>query len=162
MEVDDALSVSADYFLRQQQTHGQIFADLAGHVISLSGVDYRVLIGVLLLDLFIHAVDQGKDTVVRGVGFTGQFALEAVTDVFLSDFIAAHFHDAFFHHILDIFHICRVRQFMELLFNRLGNSVDLIGVELVNLGNLVVSLGDGVLDLGDLERNFFAVAFDDF
>ena len=43
-------------------------ADLARHVVALDGVDGGVLVGVLLLDFLVIALDQAEDAVVRGVG----------------------------------------------------------------------------------------------
>ena len=128
MEVNDAFLVSTNYFLWQQKTHGQIFADFAGHVISLCGVDDRIFVGIFLFHFLVHPVDQGQDSVIRGVGFSGQLPFETIADVLLSHFIAAHFHNPFFYHILNIFNIGSMGKFQKLFLNGIGNGVNLIGI----------------------------------
>ena len=67
MEMDDACLVGADNFFRKENTAGQILADLAGHVITLGGIDDGVLVGVFLLYFLVHLVDQSQDAVIGGV-----------------------------------------------------------------------------------------------
>ena len=67
MEVDYALVVSLHDVLGQKHTHGEVLGDLAGHVVTLHGVDRGVLVRVLLLDLFVVALDEGEDLVIRRV-----------------------------------------------------------------------------------------------
>ena len=59
VKMDNAFSMCPDDFLRQKQTHGQILADFAGHVVSLGGIDDWIFIGVFLLDFLIHPINQG-------------------------------------------------------------------------------------------------------
>ena len=68
MEVDDALLMGLHDILGQQDTVGDVPADLAGHIVTLGGVDHRVLIGVFLLGLLVVALDEAEDLVVGGVG----------------------------------------------------------------------------------------------
>ena len=75
VEVDDALLMRLDDLRGEQHAHGQILADLAGHIVTLYAVDGRVLVGVLLLDFLVVALDEGEDLVIRRV--VG--ALEALT-----------------------------------------------------------------------------------
>ena len=67
MEVDDAFLVGLDHVGRQQHAHGQVLGDLAGHIVALHRVDGGVLVGVLLLDLLVVALDEAEDAVVGGV-----------------------------------------------------------------------------------------------
>ena len=67
MEVNQTLIVSIHNLLGQQHTLSQVLGDLAGHVVALNGVDGRVLVGVLLLDLFVIALNQRQDLVIGRV-----------------------------------------------------------------------------------------------
>ena len=58
VEVNQALVVGIHDLLRQQNALSQVLGNLAGHVVALNGVDGRVLVRVLLLDLFVIALDQ--------------------------------------------------------------------------------------------------------
>ncbi len=51
----------------EQHTHRQILADLTGHIVALDAVDGGVLVGVLLLDFLVVALDEGENLVVRRV-----------------------------------------------------------------------------------------------
>ena len=64
-------SMSLYDLLRKKNTHGQVLADLACHVITLGRVNSRVLIGVLLLGILINLVKKSKDAVVCGIGLAG-------------------------------------------------------------------------------------------
>ena len=158
--MNDPIFVGPNYFLRKQKPHGQIFADLTSHIVSLGGIDHRIFVGVFLFDLLIHPVDKGKDTIVCGVGLAGQLPPETVADIFLGHLVAAHLHNPLFHHILYVLYVGCVGKIVKLLFNCLGNGVNLVGIELVNLGDLKIGLGNGILNLGDLERNFLPVPLD--
>ena len=64
MEVDDTLLMSFYYILREKDTVRKVLRDLTCHIVTLCGVDHRVLIRVLLLDLLIYLIYKGKDTVI--------------------------------------------------------------------------------------------------
>ena len=105
VEMDDSLVVSLHDLLRKKHTHGQVLADLACHIITLCGVDGRILIGVLLLGILIDLVKKRKDIVVCGIGLAGQLSLVAVAHVLLGNLIASHLHNAGLNHILNVFYI---------------------------------------------------------
>ncbi|MNN67428.1 hypothetical protein D3C81_1830620 [compost metagenome] len=42
----------------QQQTLGYILGDLTGHVVPLDGINRRIFVGILLLDLFVVTLYQ--------------------------------------------------------------------------------------------------------
>ena len=67
VEVNDSGFMGLYDILRKENTLCQILADLSGHVVTLGGVDDRVLVGILLLHLFIVLLDQRENTIVRGV-----------------------------------------------------------------------------------------------
>ena len=58
MEMNDTLFVGSYNICGKQNPLGNIFADLAGHIVTLDTVDRRVLVGVFLLDFLIVALDK--------------------------------------------------------------------------------------------------------
>ena len=61
VEVDQALIVCLDDLRVQQQAGGQVFGDLTSHIVTLDAVHGGVLVGVLLLDFLVLALDQAED-----------------------------------------------------------------------------------------------------
>ena len=53
MEVDDALAVCLRDLLREKHTVGEVSRYIAGHIVTLCGVDHRILIRVFLLRLLV-------------------------------------------------------------------------------------------------------------
>ena len=53
VEMDNAFIMGFHDIFGKKKTFRQILGNLACHVVSLGGVDNRVLIGIFLLDLFI-------------------------------------------------------------------------------------------------------------
>ena len=102
MEVNQALIVSIHNLLGQQHALGQVLGDLAGHIVALNGVDGRVLVGVLLLDLFVVALDQRQNLVVGRVLLALQALNIAIDDVMASDLVAVETHDLVLDQILDL------------------------------------------------------------
>ena len=93
VEVDDAFLMGLDDLRGQQHTHGQVLADFAGHVVALHAVDGGVLVGVLLLDLFVVALDERQNLVVGRVLLALQALNIAIDDVMASDLVAVETHD---------------------------------------------------------------------
>ena len=58
VEVNDAGFVSLHDLPGQKDAAGNIFADLARHIVALHSVDGGVLVGVLLLDFLVVALDE--------------------------------------------------------------------------------------------------------
>ena len=56
VEMDDSFFMRTYDLFRKKDTHGKIFADLTCHIISLSRVDGRILIGIFLFYVFIDLV----------------------------------------------------------------------------------------------------------
>ena len=79
MEVDNTGIMSIHDVLGQQNTAGDVLGHLACHIVTLHGVDGGVLVGVLLLDFLVVALDEAENPVVRGVGLTQQAAGVAVS-----------------------------------------------------------------------------------
>ena len=53
MEVDDALAVCLRDLLREKHTVGEVSRYIAGHIVTLCGIDHRILIRVFLLRLLV-------------------------------------------------------------------------------------------------------------
>jgi hypothetical protein len=58
MEMDDTLFMSLDYFRRKKETPCDIAAYFACHIVTLNTVNSRILVGILLLNLFVIALDK--------------------------------------------------------------------------------------------------------
>ena len=68
VEMDDAFFMGPDDLGGKKDASGQILGDLAGHIVTLGGIDDRILVGILLFDFLVELLDQGKDPVVGRVG----------------------------------------------------------------------------------------------
>ncbi len=88
----------------QQQAGGQVFGDLTGHIVALHAVHGGVLVGVLLLDLFVLALDQAQDALVGGVGLALQALHIAVGDIVAGYIVGLMSMSWFSYHILDLLH----------------------------------------------------------
>ena len=161
VEMDDAFFMGPDDLGGKKDASGQILGDLAGHIVTLGGIDDRILVGILLFDFLVELLDQGKDPVVGRVGLAGELAAETIADIFLCHFIAAHLHDAGLDHILDILDIYSVCRLLDFLRDLLRNCNDLILVELVDGLHLFVCLADRIDDLGEIESDLLPVSLDD-
>ena len=62
----------------------QILAYLSRHIISLSGVDDRILVGIFLLSLLIVKLNKGQNFVVCGVGLANERSGISICDICLS------------------------------------------------------------------------------
>ena len=160
VEMNDSFFMGFDNIFRKEKSFCQVLGNFPGHVIALGGIDDRILIGVFLLDFFIGKVDQGEDSVIGGIALAGDFSLVAVADIFLCDLVAAHLHDASFHHILDVLHVAGMGISGDFLGNRIGDGLDLVAAQLMDQFHFLVGLFDGMDDFGDIKSHFCAVSFD--
>ena len=81
MEMDEACLVSRNDILVEKESLGDILAYLTGHIVTLNAVDGGILIGILLLDLFVVALDEGQDLLVGGIGLTDKLSLISVGNI---------------------------------------------------------------------------------
>ena len=109
----------------------------------------------------IALVFSGKNAVIGRVALAGDFSLVTIADILLRYFIAAHFHDARFDHILNVFDIGCVGVACDLVRNVVCDSADLVIIHLVDVIDFVIGLADSVHDLGDVKRYFLAVSLND-
>ena len=125
MEMDDPLTVRLHDVFRKEHPARQVLAHLAGHVISLHAVDRRILIGILLLHIFIVALDQGKDPVVRCICLSHKGTFVAVSHIPSRQIEGACGHDLVLHHILDLLHRHRPVEPAALKLHELRDVIDL-------------------------------------
>ena len=157
MEVNQALIVSIHNLLGQQHTLGQVLGDLAGHVVTLNGIDGRVLVGVLLLDLFVVALNQRQNLVVGRVLLALQALNIAIDDVMASNLVAVETHNLVLDQILNLLDRHGVTRLGDVLcrVNHLA-----VGKTRALL-DLQVCGADGIDDLIDVKDNLGAAALDD-
>ena len=162
MEMDDAGFVGIHNVLGHQDTAGDVLGNLTGHVVTLNSVDGGVLVGVLLLDLFVVALDQAEDPVIGGVGLAQQAAGIAVSNVLLGDLKGTVSHDGLFHQVLNLFHRAAAAQLLTGNLNTLCNALDLQRGHADRFFHTVIGLGDGILYFFNNELFFGSVTFNDF
>ena len=104
VEVDEAFLMRLNDLRVQQQAGSQVFGDLTGHIVALDAVDGGVLVGVLLLDFLVLALDEAQDALVGGVGLALEALDIAVGDIVAGDVMGLDVHELVFHHILYLFH----------------------------------------------------------
>ena len=104
-------------------------------------------------------LDQRQDSIICGIGLTGQLPFVAVTHILLRNLVTAHFHNAGLYHILNILYVHSVGGFSNLLSNVVCNCPDLIIIHLMNPLYILVCLPDCILNLGNIKRHFLAVSF---
>ena len=161
VEVNDPLVMRLNNIRREQKPLADVLGHFARHIVALGGVDHRVLVGVLLFCLFIRALDQAEDLLVRGVGLTDQGAGIAIGDIALCHFIRAMGHELALHHVLNLFHPRRPSQGSTGCRDRVGHGLD--GFFRNPLGRVggKIRLSDGVCDFIFFKLRFGAVSFDD-
>ena len=160
VEMNDALFVRLDNILGQQQAVRQVAAHLAGHVVALRGVDDGVLVGILLLGLFVVALDEGENLIVRRVALAHERAGIAIGDVALGNFKRAVRHDLMLDKVLDLFNRGGAPETLAGKLHTLGDALDLNGRHAGIFIYHIVGLGDRRDDLDDVEFHFRAVALD--
>ena len=161
VEVDQTLLMCLDDLRVQQQTGGQIFGDLTGHIVALYAVHGGVLIGVLLLDLFVLALDQAQDALIGGVSLALQALHIAVGDVVPGHIMCLDVHELVLHHILHFFHADGAVQRLTLVGNSSGDLGDLVLCQTALTAHRIAGLSNSGDDLGDIKGDLCTVAFDD-
>ena len=161
VEVDDALLMRLDDLRREQHAHGQVLADLTGHVVTLYAVDGRVLVGVFLLDFLVVALDEGEDLVVRRVVGALEALHVAIGDVPAGNLIRAGGHDGVLDDVLDLLDVHRVAAGIADLLHMIADLDDLLLRQALGIGYDLVSLRDGRNNFGNVKDSLAAVALDD-
>ena len=159
VEVDESLFVRLYDVGCKEKPLGKVLADLARHVVALHGVDRRVLVAVLLLDLLVIALYEREYGLIRRVRTAREIALMTVPDVPLSHFISAQLHYARLDEILHFLDVDRPVHFKAVLFDGQRKSIDPV-VRKLGLAR-PVRLLYRVSDLLSVELDFRAVSLDD-
>ena len=162
VEVDDTGLVGGHDLLGQEDAAGDVLGDFACHVVTLDSVDGGVLVGVLLLDLFVVALDQAQDPVIGGVGLTQQAAGVAVGDILLGHLESAVSHDGLLHQVLNFLNRGAASHFLAGNGHALGNAGNLQRGHANLLLYGFIGLGDGHEDFIDIENYFCTVSFNNF
>ena len=147
VEVDDALVVGLHDVGGEQLAHGEVLGDLAGHVVALDGDDRGVLVGVLLLDLLVVALDEREDLVVGRVLVALLVLHVAVDDVLAGHLEVVERHELVLDEVLDLLDGDGVAGLHALVGDVQGGELDLALGEALGGGHLGVGGADGVLDL---------------
>ena len=150
-----------DDLFREQHARRQVFGDLACHVVALDGDDLGILVGVLLLDFLVVALDQRQDLVVGGVGLALEVLQVAVDDVLAGDLEAVERHDLVLDHVLDFLDGDGMARGLALVLHVECRESDLALGQATCLRDLRVCRLDGVDDLVQIEACLRPVAFDD-
>ena len=162
VEVDDAFVMGGHDFSRQQQAHGDVLGNLAGHIVALHGIHRRVLVGILLLHFFVIALDERQDFVVGGVRRALECLDVAIDDVFARHLETAKRHDLVLDHVLDFLDRHGMAGTTAQPFNAVGGEGDLVFRETLVRSGIIVGRGDRIHDFLDVERYFRTAALDDF
>ena len=161
VEVNQALVVGIHDLLGQQHALRQVLGNLAGHVVALNGVDGRVLVGVLLLDLFVIALNQRQNLVIGRVLLALQALNIAVDDVVASDLVAVETHNLVLDQILDLLDRYGVAGLLTCLGDVLCRIDHLAVGKARAFLDLQVCGADRIDDLIDVKGNLGAAALDD-
>ena len=158
VEVDDALLVCLDDVGWEEETRRDVLRDLARHVVALHGVDRRVLVGVLLLDVLVVALDEREYLLVRRVGLAEKLLLVAVYDVALRDLPRAELHELRLDDVLDLLDVHRAVASRAHARDFLRDKLDTTFRKRILVVDGLRRLANRVLDLSDVERDFLSAA----
>ena len=146
----------------QQNTVGDVLGHLACHIVTLHRIDGGILVSVLLLDLFVVALDQAQNTVIRCIGLTEQAADIPVSNIDLGNLECAMGHDGLFYQILDLLHRGATTHFLTADLDAFGNAADLQRSHADLLVGGLVGLCNSVYDLFNVKNGFRTVTLDNF
>ena len=161
VEVDQTLLISLDDIGREKHSSCQVAADLARHIVALNAVDGGILVGILLLNLLVVALDQRENAVVGGVRLADERTVVAVAYVASCELKRALGHELILNHVLDLLNGNRALDLVALVLHVVCYVGDLLLGEERTVGG-IVRLANGVDDFFDVERLFGAVTLDNF
>ena len=160
MEVDDSLLIRLNNIFRKKKSSREILADFASHIVTLYTVDGRVLVGVLLHNLFVVALDQGQDPVVRRICFPHQRAVIAVAHIIFCDRKSTDGHQLVLDHILNLLYRHSTSQLIALILYIIRNIRKLFRCQ-IGIFCGVARLLDRIYDLERVKTFLRSVSFDD-
>ena len=151
VEVDKTLVVSSNNILWKELTLNEVLRNLTSHVVTLNRNNGRVLVGVLLLDFLVVALNQRQNLVIGGVLVTLLVLDVAVNDVLTSNLKAVKSHELILDKVLDLLDGDGVSSLLTLIGNVEGSKLNLTLSQALILRDLCVSLSDCVNNLLYLE-----------
>ena len=151
VEVDETLVVSSNNVLWKELTLNEVLRNLTSHVVTLNRNNGRVLVGVLLLDFLVVALNQRQNLVIGGVLMTLLVLDVAVNDVLTSNLKAVKSHELILDKVLDLLDGDGVSSLLTLIGNVEGSKLNLTLSQALILRDLCVSLSDCVNNLLNLE-----------
>ena len=161
VEMDQALLMGFDDLRVQQQAGGQVLGDLTGHVVALDTVHGGVLVGVLLLDFFVLALDQAQNALIRSIGLALEALYIAVGDIVAGNVMGTDVHQLVLHHVLDLLHADGAVESVALVGHIRCDLSDLLPGQTAFAAHGIAGLGHCRDDLGDIKGHLCAVALDD-
>ena len=123
VEMDDALLMRLHDVSGKKNAHGKVFRNFACHIVALHGVDRGVL--VFLLNLFVVALDQRQNFVVRGIGNALEALHVAIDDIGAGEREIAQSHDFVFNHVLYFFNGNSMSRFFTEIRNIMCSIINL-------------------------------------
>ena len=151
VEVDETLVVSSNNILWKKLTLNEVLRNLTSHVVTLNRNNGRILVGVLLLDFLVVALNQRQNLVIGGVLVTLLVLNVAVNDVLTSNLKAVKSHELILDKVLDLLDGDGVSSLLALIGNVEGSKLNLTLSQALILRDLCVSLSDCVNNLLNLE-----------
>ena len=151
VEVDETLVVSSNDILWKKLTLNEVLRNLTSHVVTLNRNNGRVLVGVLLLDFLVVALNQRQNLVISGVLVTLLVLDVAVNDVLTSNLKAVKSHELILDKVLDFLDGDGVSSLLALIGNVERSKLNLTLSQALILRDLCVSLSDCVNNLLNLE-----------
>ena len=151
VEVDKTLVVSSNNILWKELTLNEVLRNLTSHVVTLNRNNSRILVGVLLLDFLVVALNQRQNLVIGGVLVTLLVLDVAVNDVLTSNLKAVKSHELILDKVLDLLDGDGVSSLLALIGNVERSKLNLTLSQALILRDLCVSLSDCVNNLLNLE-----------
>ncbi len=103
VEMNNTLVVSFHYILRKQYTVSDVARHLTCHIVTLSRINYGILIRVFLLCLFVIALYKRKNFVIRCIRLSDKISGVSVCYISLSNFKSTVSHNLMLDHVLHFF-----------------------------------------------------------
>ena len=151
MEMDNACLMGLYNILGQQDAGCDVLADFTCHVVTLNCIDSGILIGILLLDLFVVALNEAENAIVCGIGLTQQTANIPVCDIHFGNFKGTMRHNGLFHQVLDFFHSGTSAHFLTGNHHALGDTLYLQRRHANLLFHSFIGFGNGIGNLGNIK-----------
>ena len=161
MEMDNTLVMSLHHIIRQQHTHGKILGNLACHIVALYWVNGGVLIGILLLNILIVALNKREDLVISCVLLALEALNVTIDDVLASNLKTTQCHDFILNHVLNLFYRNGMSSCFTTILNVLGGIYDLTLCQTLIKRHFFVGSTNSIWNLREIKAHFGTIAFND-